>query len=195
MLYVQYTEKPREENKVEQLWKRLRNLRKSQNLSLRDLADKVGCSPSYLSMVENDKIDPSISRLKRIAEGLGITIRGLFQDEARDNVIIRKKDRQHADFPAAKLRIEMLVPQLPQKLMDARLAIIAPGGGSDGGYQHPGEEFGLIIKGEMELIIQGDKYLLAEGDSFYFPSPYSHSFRNTGSDDAVVVWVNCPPSW
>ena len=180
---------------MEQLCKKLRNLRKKQNMSLRDLADKVGCSPSYLSMVENAKIDPSISRLKRIAEGLGTTIRGLFQDEARDNIIIRKADRQRADFPAAKLRIEMLVPQLTRKLMDARLAIIAPGGGSDGDYQHPGEEFGLIIKGAMELIIQGDKYMLAQGDSFYFPSTYNHSFRNTGQEEVVVVWVNCPPSW
>lgn len=180
---------------VDQLSKRLRDLRKAHDMSLRDLADKVGCSPSYLSMVENAKIDPSISRLKRIAEGLGTTIRGLFEDEVRSNVIIRKSDRQHADFPAAKLRIEMLVPQLPQKLMDARLAIIAPGGGSDGDYQHPGEEFGLIIKGEMELIIQGDKYLLTEGDSFYFPSPYNHSFRNRSKEEVVVVWVNCPPSW
>ncbi len=180
---------------MEQLCKRLRNLRKAQSMSLRDLANKVGCSPSYLSMVENDKIDPSISRLKRIAEGLGTTIRGLFQDEAQDDVIIRKANRQHADFPAAKLRIEMLVPQLPKKLMDARLATIEPGGGSDGDYQHPGEEFGLIIKGSMELTIQGAKYLLEEGDSFYFPSPYNHSFRNTDQEEVVVVWVNCPPSW
>jgi transcriptional regulator with XRE-family HTH domain len=195
MLYVQYTEWPNKGELVDQLSKRLRNLRKSQKMSLRDLADKVGCSPSYLSMVENAKIDPSISRLKRIAEGLGTTIRGLFQDEARDNIVIRKADRQRADFPAAKLRIEMLVPQLPQKLMDARLAKIEPGGGSDGDYQHPGEEFGLVIKGSMELTIQGDKYQLAEGDSFYFPSPYNHSFRNTGDDEVIVVWVNCPPSW
>lgn len=180
---------------VEQLCNRLRNIRKSQNMSLRDLADRVGCSPSYLSMVENNKIDPSISRLKRIAEGLGTTIRGLFQDEARDNVIIRQADRQHADFPAAKLKIEMLVPQLTKKLMDARLAIIAPGGGSDGDYHHPGEEFGLILLGSMDLTIQGVKYQLSEGDSFYFPSTHHHSFRNTGREDVVVVWVNCPPSW
>lgn len=180
---------------MEQLCKRLRNLRKSQGMSLRDLAERVGCSASYLSMVENEKIDPSISRLKRIAEGLGTTIRGLFQDEAREKVIIRKADRQHAIFPAAKLKIEMLVPQLSKKLMDARLAIIAPGGGSDGDYHHPGEEFGLILQGIMDLTIQGVQHRLSVGDSFYFPSTQSHSFRNTGQEDAVVVWVNCPPSW
>ena len=180
---------------MEELSKKLRRLRKAQNMSLRNLADKVNCSPSYLSMVENAKIDPSISRLKRIAEGLGTTIRGLFQDEAQYKVIIRKADRQHADFPAAKLKIEMLVPQLPQKLMDARLAIIETGGCSDGDYQHPGEEFGLIVKGSMELTIQGEKYLLEEGDSFYFPSTYNHSFRNIGKEEVSVVWVNCPPSW
>lgn len=180
---------------MDQLGKKLRALRKAKKMSLRELAEKVGCSPSYLSMVENAKIDPSISRLKRVAEGLGTTIRGLFEDDPQQDIIIRKPARKHADFPAAKLCIEMLVPQLPQKLMDARLAIVEPGGGSDGDYQHPGEEFGLVLSGEMELEVLGVTHQLSEGDSFYFPSTHNHSFRNKGKHNAVVVWVNCPPSW
>jgi len=180
---------------VEELGKRLRALRKARGLSLRALAEIVGCSASYLSMVENAHIDPSISRLKRIAEGLGTTISGLFQDEASHEIVIRRHMRRQAHFPAAKLRIEMLTPQLPEKLMDARLAIVAPGGGSDGDYHHPGEEFGLVLAGELELTVQGVTYHLEEGDSFYFPSTHHHSFRNTGQEEAVVLWVNCPPSW
>lgn len=180
---------------MEKLGQKLKRLRSQQGLTLRQAADRVGCSPSYLSMVENGKLDPSISRLKKIAEGLGCTIRELFQEPTTDQVVIRRHERQKVEFEASKLRIEMLVPQLTAKLMDARLAVVAPGGGSEGDYRHPGEEFGLLLAGALELTVNGTVYQLQEGDSFYFPSPLNHSFRNLGKEEATVVWVNCPPSW
>jgi transcriptional regulator with XRE-family HTH domain len=180
---------------MKSLGRKLRLLRKGQKLSLRQLAQKVGCAPSYLSMVENGKVDPSISRLKGIAEGLGTTIRELFQEPSAHQVVIRANERQHVQFPASRLRIELLVPQLPAKLMDARLARVAPGGGSEGDYHHPGEEFGLMLAGELELTVNGETYRLVQGDSFYFPSPQNHSFKNRGAEEAAVLWVNCPPSW
>jgi len=51
---------------------------------------------------------------------------------------------------------------------DARLAAIAPWGGSEGDYTHPGEEFGLVLKGTMELTVDGTTYLLREGGLFLF---------------------------
>jgi uncharacterized cupin superfamily protein len=79
--------------------------------------------------------------------------------------------------------------------MDARLAIVAPGGGSEGDYAHPGEEFGLIIKGTLELTVDNTTYQLREGDCFYFHSNRNHRFRNSGDQETQVVWVNHPPSW
>ena len=180
---------------MEDLGEKLRQMRKQQGLTLRQVAKRAECSASYLSMVENGKLDPSISRLKKIAEGLGCTIREIFQEARAEKIIIRRRERQKVRFPASKLTIEILVPQLPSKLMDARLAVVAPGGGSEGDYHHPGEEFGLVMKGMLELIVNGVKYTLHQGDSFYFPSPLSHSFHNPGQEDTQILWVNCPPSW
>ena len=180
---------------MEKLGFKVRRLRKQQGLSLRQVADRANCSPSYLSMVENGKLDPSISRLKRIAEGLGFTISELFQEPTDEQIVIRRHKRQRVEFEASKLTIEILVPRLTTKLMDARLALVDPGGGSVGDYHHPGEEFGLILEGELEITINGSTYHLQKGDSFYFASPLNHSFRNQGSEKAAVVWVNCPPSW
>lgn len=180
---------------MEELGKRLRGLRNGQELSLRQLAARVGCSASYLSMVENGKLDPSISRLKKIAEGLGHTIRELFQDHTGEEIIIRRNQRQKVEFPGSKLTIEILIPPLAEKRMDARLAIVAPGGGSEGDYQHPGEEFGLVVEGILELTVEGTTYRLEPGDSFYFASPRNHRFGNPGDVEAKIVWVNDPPSW
>jgi transcriptional regulator with XRE-family HTH domain len=117
---------------------KLRSLRRARNLSLKQLAERVNCSPSYLSMVEKGKIDPGISRLKRIVEGLEITIVVLFQTQTSQRVIIRKHKRLLPEFFQSKTKIEILVPHFPENQLDARLATIYPGGSSEGDYKHPG---------------------------------------------------------
>ncbi|MCD4715175.1 MAG: cupin domain-containing protein [Desulfobacterales bacterium] len=182
-------------NDMDQLGHKLRSLRKQRGLSLKKLGERINCSTSYLSMVENGKVDPGISHLKKIANGLDVTIVDLFQKHDGQKVVIRKEDRIQAEFNRSKTKIEILVPQLPNKLMDARIANIYPGGSSEGDYRHPGEEFGLVLKGRLELTIDGDVYELREGDSFYFSSNGNHCFRNPGKDNTMVVWVNTPASW
>jgi transcriptional regulator with XRE-family HTH domain len=174
---------------------RLKNLRKSKRLSLKQLGVLASCSASYLSMVENGKVDPSCSHLLKIAECLGVTTVDLFQPHASQDqrVVTRKDEREQVEFPREKIKIEILLPSIANKQIDARLAVIRPGGSSNGDYKHPGEEFGLILKGRLELVIDEVVHNLMEGDSFYFQSTRIHSFQNPGNEETVVVWVNCPP--
>lgn len=180
---------------MDQLGSKLRKLRKDQGFSLQTAAKRIGCSPSYLSMVENHKLDPSISKLKKIAEGLGTTIVDLFQENGGDDVVMRAHKRPRASFPRSKMFIEILVPRSPGRQLDARLAVVSPGGGSKGDYSHQGEEFGLILEGSLELTVGGADYTLQEGDSFYFESTKEHRFANLGKGECRILWVNYPPSW
>lgn len=54
---------------------RIRDLRKTKNLSQRDLADKVGVSFTYISKIENEKLDfgdyPSEDLIRKLAKSLG----------------------------------------------------------------------------------------------------------------------------
>jgi transcriptional regulator with XRE-family HTH domain len=181
---------------MDSIGSRLRSLRNSQGLSLKQVAQLVGCTPSYLSMVENDKLDPSASRLKKIADAMGSTIIELFSDQTNgEEVILRKEERQRVAVRGSKLLIEILVRQSPDKQIDARLAILAPGGGSEGNYEHPGEEFGFVVKGSLELTVDGATHILREGDTFYFQSTRPHRFRNATDENVEILWVNHPPSW
>lgn len=180
---------------MESIGKKIRALRKNRGLTLKEVAALVGCTPSYLSMMENDKLDPSSSRLKQIADALGSTIVQLFPDQGRDDMILRAKDRQKVNVSGSKLLFEILIHQGPDKKMDARLATVYPGGGSGGSYTHQGEEFGFVLKGTLELTVEDKTYTLEQGDTFYFHSTRSHRFQNKGSEPVEVLWVNHPPSW
>ena len=180
---------------MEDLGKTIRKLRKARKLSLKEVADQIGCSPSYISQVETAKIDPSASRLKEIAQALGTTIVQLFSEQTSEKEIVRKEDRQRASIPASKMIFEILVNQSPDKKMDARIATIDPGGGSNGLYSHHGEEFGYVLEGTAELIIDEKVFNLNEGDAFYFSSENMHSFKNIGDDTLKILWINHPPSY
>jgi transcriptional regulator with XRE-family HTH domain len=58
----------------------LKRLRGRQGLTVRALAAKAGMSYTYLSNVENGKVDPSLSTLKRLAQVLGVSIGELVRE-------------------------------------------------------------------------------------------------------------------
>ena len=58
----------------------LKRLREKQGLSVRALASKANMSYTYVSNVENGKVDPSLSALKRLAAALGVTASALIRE-------------------------------------------------------------------------------------------------------------------
>lgn len=62
----------------------VRKRRKAQKLTLEGLAERAGLTPHYLSTVETDKRDPSVSTLLSLAKGLGVPPGDLL--EARVNI-------------------------------------------------------------------------------------------------------------
>ncbi|UCD71905.1 MAG: ATP-binding protein [Syntrophobacterales bacterium] len=53
-------------------------------ISLRNLAKKVGVSPSFISQVEQNKCQPSLNTLRKISEALDITTTYLLESEAHE---------------------------------------------------------------------------------------------------------------
>ncbi len=52
---------------------RLKEARRLRGISLRNLAKKVGVSPSFISQVEQNKCQPSLNTLQRISRALDVT--------------------------------------------------------------------------------------------------------------------------
>ncbi len=177
--------------------KKLRELRKANRLTLKQVAEKAGCTESYISQLENGNANPSIATLKKIAAVFKVQIVDFFIDQAKeDPVVMRKEDRIDIDFKdGGKTNIQAMVKNPQKKRMVAFYTTIEPGGGSSGMYTHIGEEFGLVLSGEMELTIEGKTYHLKEGDSFYFSSARPHGFANKSKENTVVAWVVSPPTF
>ena len=71
---------------------------------------------------------------------------------------------------------------------------IEPGSELPGDFlHHKGDEFILILKGELELDIDNENYILREGDSVYLDSIVPVAWRNTGETQVQAIWVLSPP--
>lgn len=180
---------------------RMRHARLSKDLSLRELADAVGCSESFVSKIENNKVRPSIAMLHRLSTELDINIGTLFDDsdDASDVQVLRQGKRRvitvDPEWQGRGVTLEQVIPQRAAALLQSNILEVAPGGYSDGLIEHSGEEFGYVLSGEINFIVGKEIYSLSAGDCIFFRSPLAHGYRNVSSVNARVLWVNTPPSF
>jgi transcriptional regulator with XRE-family HTH domain len=191
---------------------RLRAHREQRGLSLRELARRLGVSPSAISQIETGKSRPSVSTLYSIVTELGMSLDELFGAQkqapapvapaprapARATRSRRSGERhvQRADSRAtidleSGVRWERLTPG-PDHDMDFLFVTYDVQGSSSEGnrsMRHSGHEYGLILSGKLEVTVGFDNYVLGPGDSISFDSTVPHRLTNLGDEPVRGVWV------
>lgn len=182
---------------MNEIAERLKSFRLANRMTLKQLAQKAGCTDAYLSQLERGKANPSIMILKKIASALKVKVVDFFiESETEENdVIVKEGDRVNIHFKRGDAKIQMLVRHIRNKRMQPFYTTIKPGGGSKGPYSHIGEEFGIVLKGQLEIRLNGRFYRLKKNESFYFSSQEPHSWSNPGKTKTVVIWVVSPPTF
>jgi len=175
---------------------RLRQVRLDHGLSQRELARRAGVTNATISLIESDRMNPSVASLKRVLDGIPMGLSAFFADEAAETP-------PQVFFPAADLmeigRGPISYRQVGRDLRDGRLQILsetyAPG--SDSGKVplcHEGEEGGVIVSGRLEVTVGEQVRVLGPGDAYLFDSRLPHRFRNTGTEPCTIVSACTPPS-
>lgn len=173
--------------------RRLRRLRLQKSYSLSQVASAVDVSIGFLSAIERDQMTASVATLRRLARFYQIKILSLFNPSDANPGRVTPSERKILDAGPG-VRMELL--SWGNTMMEPHLFRIAPSAGSGESYAHEGEEFLYILRGKLEIsIADGEPLCLQEGDSFYFESSNEHRWRNPGKKDALVLWVNTPPTF
>ena len=97
---------------------RIRELRKARGLTLREVAERVGWSASYLSQLEKGKQKWNRDNLTRLAEVLGVAVIDFFRDTER---IPTLTDGEAARALFALERAEYLTEE-ERRMMDREIA-------------------------------------------------------------------------
>jgi transcriptional regulator with XRE-family HTH domain len=173
----------------------LRTLRKARGLTLSGLATTLNRSVGWLSQVERDISEPSITDLRQIAGALGVPVSMLFRHEAAPaheaGSIVRKHARRPIGNTVAGLVEELLSPDLTDDFEMVH-STFEPHSRITEPVTRPTQEVGYILSGRLELEIGGTTHQLATGDSFRIRGePFR--WANPSDETAVAIWVIAPP--
>lgn len=180
-----------------QIGARIRHARLLTGIRMRELAERVGCTESMISKIENGHVVPSVPMLQRLVEAVGKDLSSFFGTDLNSPGIIQRAGQRpvtHTDpiRQGEGIRYERLVPFGAGHLLEANIHVIEPGGAKLDQITHQGETLGFVVEGQLELTIETATYLLGAGDSFFFRNNFTNSYRNPGPGPTRVIWVNTP---
>ncbi len=180
------------------LGSRIRKMRLNQLLSVRDLATKVGVSPSFIYQLEQGRVSPSFSTLKSISSALGTSISVLTEDDLpEDWLIVRKQQRKRLVTSDEGITVELLTfLGSRDKRMQPVILTLEPGSTYDGSLNlHNHEDFLLVISGQVDVILSRRSFQLSAGDAGYFLFERPTALKNQGEVQARVLWIISPPTF
>lgn len=173
--------------------KKIKELRTLHNLTQEELASRTELTKGYISQLENDLAEPSISTLEDIVSALGTNLSEFFLEEKQDKVVFTNNDyfiKENDSY-----MIQWLVPNAQKNEMEPILVTIKPGEMTDIDYPHEGQEFGYVLEGELLLYIDSKVHLVKKGETFYFDSTKNHYLKNVKDKICRVIWVSSPPNF
>ena len=174
---------------------RVKALRESLQLSLRDLSERSGVSAPMLSQVERGETSPTLAVAARIAGGLDLSLSQLLRlDETHHVVVVRQDDRRQGEGRAQGHAYELLTPPLPGQRVELSEHTLQPnaatGGEGDAPIHEPGSRETVYVKaGQLDLIVDGDRQSLEAGDTVTFDADLAHHFENPGKTESIFLAV------
>ena len=183
----------------------LRDARRRRHLSLRDLAGRLGLSPSLISQVETGRARPSVSTRYAIASELDVSLDELlFNDAGRAG---RSGESPLTVVPAATAPVPGSTTGPVQRADDRKVIRLAStesipgidflyvtyevGGASSPEHEfqrHGGHEWGFVISGRLGVTIGFEEHELGPGDSISIDSTVPHRLYNRGTVPVHGIW-------
>lgn len=171
--------------------KKLKELRKQNDLTLDDLASRSELTKGFLSQVERGLTMPSIPTLEDILEALGSSLSDFFHEEEERQIIFSNQDFFVDD--KEDYQIEWIIPNAQKNRMEPILLTLHSHKKSHVMSSYEGEEFGYVLKGSITIVRGNKKYRVKAKETFYMEGAKSHYLYNHGNTEAKVLWITTPP--
>lgn len=175
---------------------RLRMIRQKHGYSQRALAKQANVTNGIISMIEQNRTSPSVGTLKKILDGIPISLAEFFTfEEIQQRKIVYTADEllQIGGKGFSYLQVGHNLQGMAMQIIHES---IEPGADSGKAMlTHESEEGGVVISGHIELTVNDQAYHLGPGDAYYFDSRMPHRFRNMGKDVCNLVSACTPPSF
>jgi transcriptional regulator with XRE-family HTH domain len=188
---------------------RLREIRVSRGLGVRELARRLDLSPSTISQIETGKLQPSVRTLHALVSEFGVTVDTVLVDHspatgglpaaahttsavaAGPGLAVQRARGRSAITLDSGATLERLTYWADEDV-EFMETIYEPGdssGRDDELVRHSGHQFGYVLSGTLRAVVGSDEFVLEPGDSITFPSSLPHRLSNEGRETARAIWI------
>lgn len=173
--------------------KNIQDQRKQKGISLDELAKRSGVSKSMLSQIEQEKTNPTVITVWKIALALGLPVQELMESGSGNIIeVIRSDDAPiiYSEDKLCKIRINSPVHMADN--LELYQMTFKPGGKNISMPHFPkAEEFLTVIEGKFKVTSGDYSTILSKGDTGRYRADTEHAIENISSADAeayLVVW-------
>jgi|SRR5699024_1163098 len=177
---------------MEHLYKKIKDLRKSNNMTLKKLSEQTGLSISFLSQIEKGSTSLAITSLKKIADAFEVSINYFFININNHNYSVKIDNQKPFTVEGSNIVYTRLSGEFDNRKVESMTVTLPPCKDFHEKFSHPGEEFYYVLKGEVIFSINEKEHHLFEGESIHFPSNITHQWKNPSSCNTKLLSILTP---
>lgn len=176
---------------IKDIGMRLAGLRDDMEISVSEMAEKLGVDEKTYVAYEKGMMDFSFSFIYNAAEILGVDVLDLISGDAPtlSMCCMVKKGKGYSVQRAHEYDYKHLAYTFRNKKAEPFLVTCTPDGKPPVMHGHEGQEFNYLLSGKMKLYIGDISYELSEGDSVYFDSSIPHAEQAIGDEPVKFIAV------
>ena len=145
----------------------LRAVRTLYGLSQRELAKRAGVTNGLISLIEQNRVSPSVSSLKKVLDGIPMSLAEFFTLDLSTSPQVFFMGDELTDLGDRSVSLRLVAARRPNRAMSVMHERYLPGADTGADMlRHEGEEGGVVVRGRIELTIGGESRVLGPGDAY-----------------------------
>ena len=167
----------------------IHRIRKSQKLSIDRTAELAGISKSMLGQIERGLVNPTISVLYKLSQGLHVPLEQLIEyTEEPGTTLYRSVDTVGKRLHGGKVIRYQLFPYDADSRAESSQIDVFISGAYEAPDHIPGSRIYLtVLSGMVEVQIGEEKWNLDNRDSIVFPGDQPRKYTNKGNTTVRLI--------
>jgi len=182
-------------DQVRQIAMRVKELRAISDLTVEEVASRVGLPVEEYEAIESGRTDMPISLLLKLSEMYSVDTTAILTGQA-PRLSVCALTRRNMGTPikrASHYVYKNLAYNFNHRKIEPLLVYVEPGANREMvTNSHEGHEFDYVLEGTMRLRVGGQEMVMNEGDSAYYDSIYPHAMQAVGDKTCVFLAMVIP---
>lgn len=170
------------------LGQKIGRLRQERGLTLQEVSEGSGLTPSFLSRLERDKVNISVGNLRKLALFFNVQMTYFFEGEEnrQAGLFVPVSERVKLSLDDAAVQVYSLLPA--NSYLESRLLEAMPGERQQNFSERRGQMI-FVLQGRLRYSLGDEEYLLEAGDTLFFRDELPYEWENIGDEMVVMLSV------